>query len=345
MATSFTAQELFNLPEPSPSNWIVEGILRSNRGRPSLLCGFPESGKSTLSNQLAVAVANGTPFLDRATQQGHVILWKNEDSAPDIAADLRRAGLTASSDLSIVLPEPDKANIIRLKDELTKFPDTSLVIVETFQEFFEGVKDITKNDDCKNALQEFTRELVAPHPDCAFLILHQFSKSNDNADLSIKKILGGTALAAGTDAKIYLRRVGDADPRRIIHATVRKGKPILPSYLIWDDQTLTVRLGENVNDEESRLRREAKNDKAIELENRVCRIVCENPGLTKAKLMEQVGGRAAITKAKIDALIEIGVIIVKPGGEKGNAQLIYPMETDGDYLLSKMNGGNNANID
>ena len=111
MATSFTAQELFNLPEPSPSNWIVEGILRSNRGRPSLLCGFPESGKSTLSNQLAVAVANGTPFLDRATQQGHVILWKNEDSAPDIAADLRRAGLTASSDLSIVLPNPTRQTL------------------------------------------------------------------------------------------------------------------------------------------------------------------------------------------------------------------------------------------
>ena len=77
--------------------------------------------------------------------------------------------------------------------------------------------------------------------------------------------------------KVCLRRVGDADPCRIIHATVRKREPILPSYLIWDDQTLTVRLGENVNDEESRLRREAKNDKAIELENRVCRIVCEIP--------------------------------------------------------------------
>ena len=43
--------------------------------------------------------------------------------------------------------------------------------------------------------------------------------------------------------------------------------------------------------------------------------------------MEQVGGRAAITKVKIDALIEIGVIIVKPGGEKRKRSTHLP---DGD---------------
>ncbi len=261
MATSFTAQELFNLPEPSPSNWIVEGLLRTGRGRPSLLCGFPESGKSTLSNQLAVAVANGTDFLGLKTKQGHVILWKAEDSLEDIADDLRKAGLTATSALSIVVPDSEKSNIKRLEAELGKFPDTRLVIVETFQEFFEDVTDITNNDDCKNALQRFCKELVTPHPDCAFLILHQFNKSKDDADLSIKKVLGGTALAAGTDAKIYLRQVSDADTRRVIHATVRKGKAIPLTYLKFNPETLTASLGDTVADEDTQIRSVNKAEK------------------------------------------------------------------------------------
>jgi RecA-family ATPase len=206
MAT-LTAKELYELPEPSPSNWIVEGLLRTNRGRPSLLCGFPESGKSTLANQLAVAVSNGLPFLGRATRQGHVILWKNEDSAEDIAADLRKAGLTAGSPLSIVIPDQTGEtadNIAQLKAALEAHPDTRLVIVETLADFF-NLDDITNNDQCRTALQLFCDGLVAPHPNTAFLILHHFNKSNDDANLSIKKVLGGTALAGGTDAKIYLR--------------------------------------------------------------------------------------------------------------------------------------------
>ncbi len=338
METSFTAAQLLALPEPSPSNWIVEGLLRTGRGRPSLLCGFPESGKSTLSNQLAVAVANGTDFLGLNTKQGHVILWKAEDALEDIADDLRKAGLTASSELSIVLPDPELSNIARLQIELTKFPNTRLVIVETFLDFFD-VKDITSNDDCKNALQLFSKELVTPHPDCAFLILHQFNKSKDDADLSIKKVLGGTALAAGTDAKIFLRQVSDEDTRRVIHATVRKGRAIPPTYLEFNERNLTASRGATVADEDIEERKRRKSEKALDVDLKIHQIITENPGLKKSLVVKLVGGRAATVSDRIEELVEFGLFRTEKGPGKGAAQLLFPLESDADYLTEKVRGG------
>jgi hypothetical protein len=339
MATSFTAAELLALPEPSPSNWIVDGLLRTGRGRPSLLCGFPESGKSTLSNQLAVAVANGTDFLGLNTKQGHVILWKAEDALEDIADDLRKAGLAASSELSIVVPDPEESNIARLKRELSKFPNTRLVIVETFLDFFEGVKDITSNDDCKTALQLFNKELVTPHPECAFLILHQFNKSKDDADLSIKKVLGGTALAAGTDAKIYLRQVNDTDTRRVIHATVRKGRAIPPTYLEFNPETLIASRGSTVADEDIKERKRQKSEKANDIDLKIHQVITGNPGLPKSAVVKLVGGRAATVGKHIDELVNFGLFRTEKGPGKGAAQLLFPLESDADYLTERVRGG------
>jgi hypothetical protein len=343
MATSFTAADLLELPPPSPSNWIVEGLIRTGRGRPSLLCGFPESGKSTLSNQLAVAVANGADFLGRQTKQGHVVLWKAEDALEDIADDLRKAGLTASSELSIVLPGPDESNIARVDEELKRFPNTRLVIIETLFDFFQNVKDITKNDECKEALQEFNQKLVTAYPDCAFLILHQFGKSNDDAKLSAKKVLGGTALVAGTDAKIFLEQVSDTDPRRVIYATVRKGRAIPPTYLKFNPDTLTASLNGTVEVEDREERKRKKSEKSLELESQIFKVISEHPGLSKwkvvEKVVEEVPARAATASKRIDDLIGNHFIEVKQGTGKGQAQLLFLPMSDAEYLAQKLRGG------
>lgn len=205
MAQSYSAGELFALPPAAPHTWVVENLLRSNRRRPSLLCGFPGSGKSTLAHQLALAVAHGTPFLGRNTSSGHVILWLNEDSAEDIAEDLKRAGMTQHTKVSILLPRYGDNNFDVLSQELKKHTDTKLVVVETLADFL-NVADLNSNDDTRRGMQRLCDEIVTPHPKTAFLMLHHFNKSSSEGDLAITKILGGTAIAGLSDLKIYLTK-------------------------------------------------------------------------------------------------------------------------------------------
>src|SRR5258708_19330287 len=50
-----SARDLMNKTFP-PSEWLVDGLLRMGRKRPSVILGRPGSGKSTLALQLAVSI-------------------------------------------------------------------------------------------------------------------------------------------------------------------------------------------------------------------------------------------------------------------------------------------------
>jgi len=322
LALCFTPQQLAALPPPNPTNWTVEGLLRTHRKRPSLLCGFPGSGKSTLAHQLAIAVNAGEPFLGRKTVRGHVLYWKNEESEQDVREDFFQAGLkTESTNLSILLPEPEDVNSTVLSEKLKLRPDTNLVIVETLADFL-NVQDISNNDDCRQAMQNFCNTIVIPNPDCAFLLLHHFNKSNLNAELSSVKIQGGTTIAACSDGKIYLNQISDIDPRRFIKAEVRKGHPIEPTYLLFDPNTLTASLGETLREEATANRQSAKAQKELDLDTKILQLIALNPGQSKWKIVDLVGGSSQRVGNRVDQLIESNFIITRKGGEKGNAILL-----------------------
>src|SRR5437899_9961513 len=86
-----SVRELFEEPEEK-TPYIVEGLLPS--AGTSLLGGKPKDGKSTLARQLAVAVATGKPFLDRATEKGRVLYFALEEKSSEVKAHFRLLGLT-----------------------------------------------------------------------------------------------------------------------------------------------------------------------------------------------------------------------------------------------------------
>jgi hypothetical protein len=194
--------------------------------------------------------------------------------------------------------------------------------VETLADFL-NVPDITNNDDCRNALQKFANSIMIPHPDCAVIMLHHFNKSSMSAELSGMKILGATALTGGTDAKIYLHRVSDMDPRRVIQATIRRGLPIEPTYLEFDPDTLIATLGDTVKAEIISKRAFNETQKELDLAGTIQRFICATPGLPKWDVVRAVGGNSQQIGKHIDGLIQSGLIEVRSGGEKGNAQLLY----------------------
>ncbi len=321
MAT-FGPKELAALPPADTTHWIIDGVLRTRRKRPSLLCGYPESGKSTMAMQIAIAVAQGIPLLGRQTERGHVIYWKNEDSEQDIRDDFFKAGMSIDDPLTFVLPEAGQDNFEVLKAEIEKRPDTNLVIVETLADFT-GIADITSNDDTRIALEKFSKTIMQPRLDCAFLILHHFNKSTVDNELAAKRILGGTAIVGGTDAKLYLKQVSDTDSRRILWITVRKGKPIEPTYLNFDPATLTACLGETVKQEAIASKQIAKAQKEFGLETSILRYVREHAGISKWEAVHAIGGNTQKMGWRIDALIKSGSIVEMSGGQKGTAKQLY----------------------
>ncbi|MHB1938993.1 MAG: hypothetical protein ACYCOR_20825 [Acidobacteriaceae bacterium] len=49
----------------------------------------------------------------------------------------------------------------------------------------------------------------------------------------------------------------------------------------------------------------------------------ENPGSPKWKIVDMVGGNGQRVGKHLDGMIHAGFIVTKPGGEKGNARLLY----------------------
>src|SRR5713226_7737582 len=159
---------------PAPT-WVVEDLIRVNRERPSLLCGYPHIGKSTLARQLAVAVSKGGTFLGRKTTQGRVLYWYCEDSPLDAALDFKKAGVDSNDTITLMrasfLAENSADRIHEIECALTQARDTinddcpeedksySLVIVETMCDLLQPKND-NDNSEVSALLTSFKEKVV-----------------------------------------------------------------------------------------------------------------------------------------------------------------------------------------
>jgi hypothetical protein len=265
-----TADQLLTSPLPDKTLYVIDRLLQCNNPRPSLLVGLPRGGKSTLATQIAVAVANGTDTLERQTQKGHVIFWKTEDFMPQTHASFKKAGLIPGvSDLSFIFPKllpPGTDKIQVLRDELAKYPDTKLVVIETLTSYMDGAA-LNESKDIIKAFEKFYNDIMVHYPKPAYLLLHQFNKNNKGNDKApvraMMRINGSVFLSAETACTIYLDQVSDEDKRRTIMTEGREGDvEIAPTFLIFDAETNTSTLGGTVAEERASKAKE-KQDKAV----------------------------------------------------------------------------------
>lgn len=320
MPKQYTPEDLQALPD-IPCHWVVQDFLRTSRKRVSLILGSPEAGKSTIAKQLSIAVAQGTPFLGRETDQGKVIYWQSEEDPQDAKEDFFRSGLKSDDPLIIVHPEANDENCADLNRILEANPDTKLVVIETLDDFLK-IEDIKENSAGREAFERFDAEVVSKHcSHCAFVVLHWLKKSDKQTTRNIHRILGGTILAGKTDAKVYLQQVSDEDPRRIIQVTVRKGVPIEPTYLLFDAQTQTSELGAKVADEKSKNAQTKLELERTALDTRILATIHQNPGKPKVEIKKLVGGKGELVGRRIDEQIAAGLITVAPSAR--GAKLLY----------------------
>ena len=315
MSKTLTLRDLNNLPREK-REWVVELLIRPGK-RPSIICGSPEAGKSTIAIQLSKAVARGEDFLGRETTQGRVIYWQSEEDEQDAAEDFL-AGVNLDDPIIVIHPDARDNNLTELAKALRKYPDARLCIIETLMDFFKS-EDIDAGPETN---QKFTKleGLMGLHPQCAFVLLHWFKKSDSQkTGLSIHKMLGSTVIAGKTSTKIFLHEVSDSDHRRVIQVRTRKGKSIEETYLNWDDATKTSTLGMTVAQEKAERKVVVGEQQQVAKQTNLLAVIAEHRRANVTEIHEIVGGRKDNLLVELGQLVSDGKIFcLHNQGPKGN---------------------------
>jgi hypothetical protein len=184
--------------------------------------------------------------------------------------------------------------------------------------------DLSDNPSARRAFERFDKEVVSKHKDrVCFLALHHFKKSDEQRGLSLNRILGATVIAGKTDAKIYLRQASDTDRRRIVSAQTRKGIPIEPTYLTFDEPTQSSVLGLTLADERADAKKLLSSFTNAELRDRCLAVVATSPGQTQRVVCDKVGGKTKSANDMLKQLIDDGVLVSQLGGATKTAHLLY----------------------
>jgi len=313
----YTLADLRLLPKGTPPVYVVDGLLRTHRGRPSILGGYDHVGKSTLAIQLAKAVSEGKPFLGRPTVKGKVIYWQSEESVEDTQTDFLNNISPENNGIVVLHPESDDNNFTELRNALDANPDTVLVIVETLSDFVQ-TNDIKDNDELRKLIERLRTEVISVHDHAAFLMLHWLRKTDTTElgkGLMRHRLLGGTMIAAKVDTMMYIHQISDSDPRRLVLAETRRGRDIKPTYLVYDAATQHSELGRTYAEEKTELKVKLA-DKAKDVKrNRILAVVRKSQGSSMNAVVSEVGGYRTETLNTVHELIEAGRLVSVPDGQ------------------------------
>jgi hypothetical protein len=126
--------------EFEPLTWAVENLFVVGGG--SILAGKAKIGKSWLLYQLAIAVADGTMFLDRyQATQGEALMLAIEDGARRASSRLRRLrsalGSTPSNRLTVEgrWPKADEGGYSAMAEWCESHPERRLIIIDNLRVF------------------------------------------------------------------------------------------------------------------------------------------------------------------------------------------------------------------
>jgi len=276
------------------SDWIVEGLLRTGLRRPALLAAKPETGKSTLARQLAVAVSQGKPFLGRPTIRGSVVYWQTEDEVQDVLSAFTRLGSKEGDEnIHVFQGDPDSSGCEGIAALLQQDENIKLVIIETLDDLLK-INDIKENTAARQAFDKFTTQLMIPFSHRAsFLALHHMKKAETN--FAGDGLLGASTIRGRTDAKIYLAQVNPNDETRMIWSTKRIGCAIPKTYLVFDPITGKSELGETIADA-------ARNAREAEQEadrSKLFNILLQHPDIEHAELLKHLDGMQQARKLRL----------------------------------------------
>jgi RecA-family ATPase len=298
-----TASELFETPDEKIA-YCVEDLLPF-QGL-SILAGKPKAGKSTLVRQLAIAVAQGKPFLGRQTVQSKVIYIALEEKRSEIKRHFQDLGLTGSDPVLIhcnVAPK-DALKLLQTKVEAEK--DVGLIIIDPlfkFTRFTDGNDYVTVSAALEHVLQ-----LARVYGAHIMTVHHTKKKKSEDV---MDDVLGSTALAGGVDTLMIL----DIDGQQRSVATIQRYGQNLPmTQLTFNQERREIALG--ITGEEAEALRSTK--VKDEIENNILSFVKKHCGCTQENIFAAVSGRTTTKKSVFRDLVKLDVLSESGDGTKGS---------------------------
>lgn len=185
----------------TPVRYIIDDLIPAGV---HILAGSPKIGKSWLSLWLCLSVANGTDVWDFKTHKGGVLYMALEDSENRLQSRLRKLNMPVPENIhfTITAGDLDSGLLNQLEDFMRNHPDTSLIVIDTFQKIRGSLKEGTLYaNDCK---EMGLIKAFADKYNIAIVLVHHAKKG---FELDPQDYISGTNGIAGTaDTNLILKR-------------------------------------------------------------------------------------------------------------------------------------------
>ncbi len=216
---------------PDEIAWQSEGLLP--RAALSIVAGPPKAGKTLLALNLALAVAQGRPFLGRRCEPARVGLIQLED--PEVLVRRRLKTMTENppADLFLSVGKPWTQNMRGLLSAYIVEHGLTLAILDPLVLWAPGTRE-NSAEDMAGLLYEL--RCVVQETDCSVLIVHHSRKNPGEHGEAIR---GSSAILGAVDVAIELQRGAD-NGQALLKVTSRFGV-VEDEALELDVDTLTWR--------------------------------------------------------------------------------------------------------
>jgi hypothetical protein len=223
--------------ESIKTDWLIDGMLTV--GGFSLFAGQPKSGKSTITRQAAISIAQGNSFLDRKVKAGTVYYLALEEQA-SLVKDQFIAQKVSMDDPIYVHYGHCSADMDGLKNALIT-NDVSLLIIDTMALFLNP--DDLNNYDSINKMLSLLRD-VARESGCHITLIHHQNKSPEGGT---KSIMGSNAIHGAVDNAITFDVCGKF---RYITTSQRGGVRFNDVKLSYNETTQTYKIAKKQKQED-----------------------------------------------------------------------------------------------
>lgn len=196
--------------------WLVECLIFIGL---TLLVGSPKTGKSWMATDLALCVSSGKPFLGFPTAQADVLYISLEDTYARLQQRLFRLVDEANDRLRIATSSAGLHGglITQLEDFIVTYPETRLVIIDTFQIIRDSTYDSVYQGDYRDV--QLLKKFADEHS-IAIVLVHHTRKMRDAANV-FNEISGSNGIMGAADTTLILRKANYFEDAATLSVTGR----------------------------------------------------------------------------------------------------------------------------
>lgn len=227
-----------------PEEWLVRGLIPCDSNL--LLAAYPKSGKTMLVEELAIALASGTPFLQQfPVQKGRVGLVLMEDRKRSTLRRLQRlcqargSSASAVEDALHIWSRPPLSLGDDTVEELGDYAaelELDLLVVDNWSYVATG--DSNDSDSVTRQLQRLSEARVK-RPGLVVCLVHHARKTRKGDGAEANRVTdlvrNSSAISAWYDVGVLLARKDETTPIRV-RTEVRDGAPLDPFAFVIEDE-------------------------------------------------------------------------------------------------------------